>query len=96
MKRNDIVRYLTQDRKALEHYHVKSLSLFGSAARNQQTPTSDIDILVSFDHPLGLFAFINLKNHLEELLGSPVDLVTEQALHPYLRHRILEESVHVI
>ena len=96
MKRNDIVKCLIQDRKVLEDYHVKSLALFGSVARNQQTSSSDIDILVSFNHPLGLFAFINLKNHLEDLLGSPVDLVTEQALHPYLRHRILKESVHVI
>jgi len=95
MNRQDIFQRLTQDQKELEHYSVKSLSLFGSVARGEEKETSDVDILVSFGKPIGLFAFIELKDHLEEILGTHVDLVTEQALHPRLHNKIIEESIHV-
>jgi predicted nucleotidyltransferase len=64
-------------------------------ARNEEKETSDVDILVSFDKPIGIFAFMELKDHLEEILATPVDLVTEQALHPHLHDKIMEESIHV-
>jgi predicted nucleotidyltransferase len=96
MKRQNIFQRLIQDKKALEEYGVKSLSVFGSVARGNGKETSDVDILVSFNHPLGLFAFMELKDHLERVLNSHVDLVTEQALHPCLRNRILKESIHVL
>ncbi len=96
MKRQDILHCLTLDKSLREQYGVQSLSIFGSIARDEAKESSDIDILVSFNRPLGLFAFIKLKDHLEEVLGKRVDLVTEQALHPHLRNRILKESIHVI
>jgi predicted nucleotidyltransferase len=64
-------------------------------ARNEEKETSDVDILVSFDKPIGIFAFMELKDHLEEILATSVDLVTEQALHPRLHDKIMEESIHV-
>jgi len=96
MKQEDVLKCLMKDQKELEHYGVKTLSLFGSHARNQAREGSDIDILVSFKKPLGLFTFLELKDHLEGLLGSQVDLVTEEALHPHLRDKIIKESIHVI
>ncbi len=96
MKRKNILQCLTHDRKAIEEYGVKSLSVFGSVARGDEKETSDVDILVSFNQPLGLFAFLELRDHLEEILDTQVDLVTEQALHPRLRNRILKESIHVL
>ena len=96
MKRKNILQCLVHDKQAIEGYGVKSLSIFGSVARGDEKEISDVDILVSFNHPLGLFAFMKLRDHLEDVLGTSVDLVTEQALHPRLRNRILKESIHVL
>jgi uncharacterized protein len=74
---------------------VKSLAVFGSLARGEATAASDIDVLVEFDRPVGLFEFIRLKLYLEELTGRHVDLVTPDALRPAMRAEILSEAVHV-
>ncbi len=79
----------------LHQQGVKSLAVFGSLARGAATPTSDIDVLVEFDRPVGLFEFIRLKLYLEELTGRRVDLVTPDALRPAMRAEILREAVHV-
>lgn len=96
MRQQNILECLIHDKKTLEEYGIKTLSLFGSAARDERKETSDIDILVTFKQPLGLFAFLKLKDHLEDVLDAHVDLVTQEALHPHLRKRILKESIHVI
>ena len=74
---------------------VKSLAVFGSLARGEATPTSDIDVLVEFDRPVGLFEFIRLKLYLEDLTDRRVDLVTPDAIRPAMRVDILNEAVHV-
>ena len=74
---------------------VKSLAVFGSLARGEATPTSDIDVLVEFDRPVGLFEFIRSKLVLEDLTGRRVDLVTPDAIRPSMRAVILNEAVHV-
>jgi len=74
---------------------VKSLAVFGSLARGEATPASDIDVLVEFDRPVGLFEFIRLKLYLEKLTGRRVDLVTQDALRPAMRDEILSEAIHV-
>jgi len=61
---------------------VKSLILFGSVARNEARPDSDVDLLVEFDRPVGLFTFVRLKRYLEEILDSTVDLGTPVPLNP--------------
>jgi predicted nucleotidyltransferase len=71
---------------------VKSLKLFGSVVRGEAGPNSDIDILVEFSRPIGLLAFVGLKQRLAELLGRPVDLVTPEALKSPLRDGILNEA----
>jgi uncharacterized protein len=68
MKRKNILQCLAHDKKAIEEYGVKSLSVFGSVARGDEKETSDIDILVSFNQPLGFFAFMKLRDHLEGIL----------------------------
>lgn len=57
-------------------------------------PGSDVDVLVEFSQPIGLFAFLDLKTELEHLLGRPVDLVTADALKPQMRDKILGEAIH--
>jgi hypothetical protein len=74
---------------------VKSLAVFGSLARGEATRTSDIDVLVEFDRPVGLFEFIRLKLYLEDLTRRRVDLVTPDALRPAMRAAILNEAVNI-
>jgi len=74
---------------------MRSLSVFGSAGKGTATTASDIDILVQFSKTPGIFEFFRLKQYLEDLLGKPVDLVTEGALKKQLREGILREAVRV-
>ena len=73
-------------------YHVKSLGIFGSYVRGEQHENSDVDLLVEFDDPhLTLLEFVDLQNHLSDLLGISVDLVEKGTLKPALGERILQE-----
>ncbi len=77
----------------LEKHGVRSLLLFGSTARNEAREDSDIDLLVDFDRPVGLFALTRLQRDLEHWLGRSVDLVTLDSLRPEFRERILREAL---
>jgi uncharacterized protein len=96
MNRAQIIQRLSEHKREFDAFGVRSLSLFGSVARGEERPGSDIDILVEFERVGGLFEFVRLKNYLEKTLGQPVDLVTPEALKPQLRERILRESVHAV
>jgi len=78
-----------------EQYRVESLGVFGSYVRNEQSPDSDLDLLVTFHEPLSLLRFIELENYLSDLLGVKVDLVMKDALKPRIGERILNEVVTV-
>lgn len=94
MDRQSALQILASQRESLmRQFSVASLSIFGSVARGEATEASDIDILVEFNGPVGLFAFIRLQQHLEELLGCKVDLVTPDALRQEMRERILKEAI---
>ncbi len=93
MKKNDILSILAANRDALNDFSVKSLSIFGSVARDEATDRSDVDILVEFDKPTGLFGFIRLMHYLEEILGVKVDLATPNALRTEMRQQILKEAI---
>jgi len=95
MKLTHAIKILKKNATELERLGVKSLALFGSTARNEATVSSDVDILVEFNRSVGLFEFVRLKILLEELLNRKVDLVTQDALHPALRERILNEAIYV-
>ncbi|MGE9763691.1 MULTISPECIES: nucleotidyltransferase family protein [Pseudomonadaceae] len=76
-------------------FGVVRLALFGSTARDDAGPDSDVDILVSFDGPATSERYFGVQFYLEDLLGSSVDLVTEKALRPELRPFIEAEAVNV-
>jgi predicted nucleotidyltransferase len=78
-----------------QRFHVRSLGVFGSFARYENRPESDLDLLVTFDETPGLFQFIELENHLSDLLGVKVDLVMRDSLHPHIGKRVLSEVVPV-
>lgn len=94
MQRQTALKILKSHRHELQEFGVKTIALFGSVAREEAQPDSDIDILVEFDRPVGLFAFFRLQHHLEELMGKRVDMVTPAALKRQLRDRILKEAVY--
>lgn len=81
---------LTQIRKTLashraefvRRFNVKNLAVFGSYARNEQRPDSDVDILVEFSSPVGI-EFIDLGDYLERILDHRVDLVSRNGIKPH-------------
>lgn len=79
----------------LRELGVASLALFGSLVRGDTKASSDVDVLVRFSKPVGLFEFLDTKAFLEDLFDAPVDLVTQDALKPQLREQILAEAVPV-
>jgi predicted nucleotidyltransferase len=76
----------------LRRYGVTRAALFGSAARNQMRPDSDIDILVQIDKDISLLDFVALKLDLEDALGRNVDLVEYDTIKPLLRDSILSNQ----
>ena len=98
MNKQEIIDHIQANRALLKEFSVKSLSIFGSVARGDFRPDSDVDILVEFDPDarIGFFAFARLQRRLSDLIGRPVDLVTPDALHQAMKNRILEESVHAV
>jgi len=92
--REAILRVLHDNRDRIRGFGVRSLGLFGSAARNEATDTSDLDFLVDFDRKT-FDNYMGLKELLESLFGCPVDLVIRSAVKPSLRQSILAGEVHI-
>jgi predicted nucleotidyltransferase len=89
--KEDIKRTLRANREKLKIYHVRRIGLFGSQARGVSRARSDIDLLVEFDEPIDLFAFVHLADDIENILHNKVDLATEKSLKPFIRSRVMKE-----
>lgn len=95
LSRTDVVEVLRERFPELaERFHVSRIALFGSFARDEQTPESDVDLVVTFSRPVG-FAFVHLAERLETLLGRPVDLLAEDGIKPNRRDSVLQSLIHV-
>ena len=95
MKRKKVVEILNQYQTELQEMGVKSLTLFGSVARDEASLESDVDLLVEFNRPMGLFGLIEIQTRLEELLGVKVDLGTMDSLKHSIRENVLKDCYHV-
>ena len=96
MDKNTVIQLLSKSKPLLqERFGVVRLALFGSTARGAASDTSDIDILVAFDGPATSRRYFGVQFYLEDLLGRPVDLVTEKALRPELRPHIQRDLISV-
>jgi len=96
VNRQSAIDQLTRSKAELQRrFGVTRLSLFGSTARDAATDKSDVDILVAFDGPATSKRYFGVQFYLEDLLGCPVDLVTEKALRPELRPFVEQERVDV-
>lgn len=95
LTRTEVVSVLAENFAALaQEFSIASLALFGSYARDEQTPQSDVDLLVTFSRPVG-FGFMHLADRLETLLGKPVDLVAADGIKPNRRDSIHASLIHV-
>jgi uncharacterized protein len=93
MRRDDALTLLRAQRDALRGFGVRSLSLFGSTARDEASADSDVDLLVEFEGTATFDAFMDVKLHLEAALGCRVDLATRKALRERLRPGIEREAI---
>ena len=96
MNRDEVLNVLRAHKAILsQRFGVTEFALFGSTARDQATDVSDVDILVRFNGPTTSKAYFGVQFYLEDLLGRPVDLVTDKALRAELRPYVERESVNV-
>ena len=98
MNRDEILEILRAHRDELrKRFGVKSLAIFGSVARGEAKPESDVDIVVEFNPQahVGLFKMVELKEFLEKVLGCPVDVVTLDGLRPWMRELVRREAVRI-
>jgi len=93
---NEINQIIKEHKPELEEkFKVKEIGVFGSYVKGEQNKRSDLDILVDFREPVGLFEFMDLEEYLKNLLGVKVDLVTREALKPRIGEYILREVVYI-
>lgn len=86
IKRQDILDLAAQ-------YGASNIRIFGSVARNEDGPTSDVDFLIDLERDWSLFDRISLIQDLEDLLGREVDVVTAKNLRPAFKDRIFQEAI---
>ena len=96
VSRDDTLALLREHKPALsERFGVVDLRLFGSTARDDASPGSDIDILVRFDGRASAKRYFGALSYLEDMLGRPVDLVSDQALRREFRPYVEAEAIDV-
>jgi len=96
MRRAEVIAMISAHREEIaRRFDVRSLSLFGSVARDEARPDSDVDLVVEFEGPTTFDAHMGLLVFLEDLLGCRVDVVTAKGLKPRLRPLIDQDLVRV-
>jgi Predicted nucleotidyltransferases len=78
-----------------KRYKVETIAIFGSYSRGEQTNKSDLDVLVTFSEPIGLYRFIEVEEFISEKLGVKVDLVQKGALLPMIKDQVLSETISI-
>ncbi len=96
LDRDETLKLLREHKPVLmERFGIKSLALFGSTVHDRAKDESDVDILVSFDGRATSKRYFGVQFYIEDLLGRPVDLVTDKALRNELRPYVEADAVHV-
>jgi uncharacterized protein len=93
------IQYLEEKREEIlriaSRYGAKNIRLFGSTAKGEAGPTSDIDFLIDLEPGRSLLDIVAIKQELEDLLGVQVDVVTEAAISPFIRDEVVEQAVNL-
>ena len=93
MRREEALGILAAHRAEIEAFGVRSIAIFGSVARDEAGPESDVDVLVELARPFGLFRFLELQEYLERIFQRSVDLCTPDSLKARIRDQVLQEAV---
>jgi predicted nucleotidyltransferase len=95
VKKDNVLKKLSENRQLLKSYGVKNIHVFGSVARGEAEAGSDVDLLVEFEPSahVGMFEFSRLRRELSQLLNCRVDLATPDALHKGMKEDILREAI---
>jgi predicted nucleotidyltransferase len=96
MGRDDIVAKLRVTEPVLRARGIRRAAIFGSIARGEDRPDSDIDILVEFEpgHEGSIYEYMNLKEYIASLFGRPVDVIDRRALKPHLRAPVARDTLY--
>lgn len=93
MRRNELLQFFASHREDLDRLGVASLLVFGSVARDEAGPDSDVDLIADFKRPIGYLGLARAQREFEKLLGCRVDLATPGMIRKELRDRIYAEAV---
>jgi predicted nucleotidyltransferase len=96
MNRNDALEVLRHSQAELRARGVRRAALFGSVARGESRPDSDIDIMIEIDPdaPIGVYEYVGLKDYIASLFAAPVDVVSRDSLKPYVRPAATADAVY--
>lgn len=95
MIKEKVLKLLKEHLEEIQQFKIQRMFIFGSVARNQESPISDIDVLVKFEGPPSYDRYMDLKFFLEDLLGRKVDLITEDALRSEVRQFVKKDLIRV-
>jgi predicted nucleotidyltransferase len=97
MKTLQEIESILKDQKPIlkRRFRVLEIGIFGSFVRGEQKDTSDLDLLIDFEEPIGLIQYVGLQNYLSDKIGEKVDLVTKSGLKPRIGRHILREVIYV-
>lgn len=95
MQRDEVLRILAEHQGVIKGYGAKSLAIFGSVARDEASPDSDLDLLVEFEPPASFDRYMGLRIFLEDLLGCRVDLVTTRGLKARAKPYVESDAIYV-
>ncbi len=95
--RDEVLQRLRDHEADIRRFYAESLYLFGSAARDELRPDSDVDVFIDYDmeSPFSFVELIRAGEYIKTLLGRPVDFGTRDGLHPKLRHEIEDTAIRV-
>ena len=94
MTQLDRLRHLKEDiLRIVRKHNADKVYVFGSCARKEETPGSDVDLLVDFNQNATLFDQVYIQEEMADLLNRKIDVVSKRGLHPYIRQKVLAEAV---